>query len=462
MRLRDYQQDIIDRTRSEMKKGHKSVFICLSTGAGKTIIATQMLLNAYNKKLTAYFMAHRREIIDQTSRAFSNVGMDHGIISAQHKYTLGKKINICSVQTAHRRKNLIEPALCFWDEADLIGSKSWTNLYRSFPNSYHVLLSATPRRLDGKPLSEYATSMVMGPPMEWLIEQGYLSKYKAYAPSKADLTGVHTRMGDYITSELSQAMDKPAITGCAIAEYKKLSLNKRAVAFCVSIEHSKNVAKAYNDAGIPAAHLDGESSDRERAAVLNLFRQDKIKVISNVDLFTRGLDIPAAQTAILLRPTKSLALYLQMVGRVLRPDEDKPHALILDHAGNVESHGLPCEDREWTLEGKQKKTASIGVKICPSCFAAVKQGTKACTSCGHVFHIEHKGREIDEVDGTLSEINIDEYKSRARKNFWREAYAVDDMSELKGLCVRYGYKPGYAYKVMEFKRKKRTGPKTSP
>jgi superfamily II DNA or RNA helicase len=248
----------------------------------------------------------------------------------------------------------------------------------------------------------------------------------------------HTRMGDYVRSEIVEAMNKPKITGSAIHEYKKLCHGKRAVVFCASIAHSQAVVADFNDAGIRAEHVDGETDQAERDRAIERFRRGETLVLSNVELFGEGFDLPAIECAILLRPTQSLGLYLQQVGRALRPFPGKTEAIILDHAGNCERHGLPDQEREWSLEGREitrRGEKSESIRVCPKCFGAQVSGQSSkCIHCGHQFDV--KERVLEQVEGDLKEIDKSKLKSVRRQEQGR----AQDLADLIELGRSRGYK----------------------
>lgn len=447
--LRDYQNQIIQETREHFLNGRKSVLIQLSTGGGKTVIASHMLKSCLDKNMRAYFMCHRRELINQTVKTLHSFQVPSGVISAGYPSHYDYLIQVCSVSTMFRRiKKVKKPTLIFWDEARHIGAKTWSDIYKAFPDAFHVLLDATPTRLDGKPLGDYAKAIVHGPSMRWLIDNNYLSDYKLFAPSTVDLSGVHTRMGDFNKKELDEVMDKPTIIGNAVNEYKKYCDGKRAVVFSVSIKHSEHIRNSFLSAGIPAEHIDGNthSSDRDRA--IENFRTGKTKVLTNVDIASCGLDIPSMEAVILLRPTQSISLYLQQVGRALRPSHGKSHAIILDHVGNWERHGLPDDDREWSLEGRnsfqrEKKDDGPSIRVCDNCFAAQISGRSFCKNCGHVFEKQH--RQVEERDGNLVQLTREEIekrraKAQERKRQGYEKFQAKTLDELVALGQKKGYK----------------------
>jgi superfamily II DNA or RNA helicase len=282
-----------------------------------------------------------------------------------------------------------------------------------------------------------------------LTAQGYLSPYKLYAPANVDLSGVHKQMGDYARGELGAVMDKPKITGDAVQHYKKYCNGKRAIVFCVSIEHSKHVVEQFQKEGINAAHVDGETPDEERTASVEQFAKGNIQVLSNVELFGEGYDCPSLECAILLRPTQSLGLYCQQIGRALRPFEGKTSAIILDHVGNCERFGLPDTDRVWSLEGRDKSKGDYEapVRICPACFGAQRPGPDACIFCGSLFPA--KPRTIESVAGNLQEVTAAQLALRLK---WkREQGMKQSFADLVALGKARGYKNAYAWAAMVLK-----------
>ncbi len=436
--LRPYQVDLIDRTRALMLQGCKSILLQSPTGSGKTALTAHMLKTAASKGLPSFFVVHRRELVKQSMRAFHKVGLRHGIVAPGFLEDPRQLVQIASVQTLARRfEKMKTPRMIVWDEAHHVAAGSWSKVYAAYPKAFHVGLTATPERLDGTGLGEWFKEMINGPAVAWLIEEGFLCSYRLYAPGGVSTEGVGTRMGDFARAELNAAADKPTITGDAIKHYQRLASGKRAVVFCVSIEHSKHVVAQFNAAGIPAAHVDGETDTNERDQRIEQFQRGEILILSNVELFGEGFDLPAIEVAILLRPTQSLGLYLQQVGRALRPSPDKDGAIILDHAGNCARHGLPDEDRDWSLEGRHRRggadQAGSSVRICPKCFAAQFPGTTACRHCGAVFDSE--ARKVEQAEGDLVEVDATAIR-RARMKEQGQAQTFEDLVEL-------GRKRGY-------------------
>lgn len=447
--LRDYQQALIDQARELLRAGETSILLQAPTGAGKTALCAHMLGTAAARGQQSWFVVHRRELIRQSSRTFRAVGIPHGIVASGFVGDALQPVQICSVQTlAQRHERMRRPRLIVWDECHHVAAASWAKIHEAYPDAIHIGLSATPQRLDGAGLGAWFHNMVTGPSVSWLIEGGFLARYRLFAPSKPDLGNVHTRMGDFVRSESAAVMDRPSITGDAVAHYRKLADGKRAVVFCTSVEHSQHVVAQFRAAGVPAEHVDGETDPRERDASLRRFESGETLILSNVELFGEGVDIPGIECAILLRPTQSLALYLQQVGRALRPAPGKAEAIILDHAGNALRHGLPDDERTWSLDGAKKKSRKadpddVPVKQCPKCFAVVRAQVQRC-DCGHVWIPQ--GRMVDEQAGELQEID----PAVLRRQRMTEQGSARSLEELIKLGVARGYKNPRAWALHVF------------
>lgn len=422
MQLRPYQQHGLDEIRAHLRAGIRSVLWQMPTGAGKTASTAHMLGSAAQKGRRAWFVCHRRELILQSHRAFQKAGVPHGIIAAGFDIAGLRPVQICSVQTLARRLDRVAtPDLIVWDECHHLAAGSWSSIYQRFPKAVHIGLSATPQRLDGQGLEAYFTRMVTGPTVRELIEAGFLVPYRLFAPGGGpDLSGVHTRMGDYVKSEVAAIMDKPRIVGDAVEHYRKLAMGRRAVVFAVSIEASHRIVEMFCAAGIPAEHVDGETPTEQRDAAIRRFECGQTRVLSNVELFGEGFDLPAIEAVILMRPTQSLALYLQMVGRGLRTADGKDDCIILDHAGNCARHGLPDDEREWTLAGGLERSKrgerdpdDQPIRQCLACYAISPAAMDRCRECGTPFPV--RARKVQEVAGELTEVAVLEARRKAKK-----------------------------------------------
>lgn len=285
--------------------------------------------------------------------------------------------------------------------------------------------------------------MVNGPSVEWLIKNNFLSDYRMFAPTNFDSSGLKTSMGDYDLKNADEIFTNQ-IVGNYYEVWRKHAFNKKTIVFAPNVIVSKRIVAMFSGHGISACHLDAETKKQDRDQAIKDYAAGKITVLSNVRLFTEGFDVPSIECVMLSRPTKSLALYLQMVGRALRPQPGKTHAIILDQVNSCREHGLPDDNYEWTLEdrrGKKKKKDSnendVNVKVCPTCFAANNNFNKFCISCGYEFEV--KGRSgPEEVDGELSE--IDKEKLRKQKESKVAQGRAQTIESLIALGKQRGYK----------------------
>lgn len=453
MILRPYQEEIIERARSHMRNGFKRVLIQSPTGSGKTVLVAHMLKTAASKGLSSWFIVHRRELINQSCNTFDSMEIKYDIIASGYPETDNAKIKICSIQTLIRRINKYkDPSLIVWDECHHVAAGTWSTIHDKYEDKYHIGLTATPERLDGKGLKHWFDVIVSGPSVRLLIERGFLSDYKIYAPFAINTSGVKKQYGDFKKADLEKAANTRIVTGNAIAEYKKLANNKKAIIFCCSIQHSKDVVKSFTDNGISAIHVDGDTPKVKRDESMEMFRDGRVNIISNCDLFGEGLDIPGIEVAILLRPTQSLGLHLQQVGRSLRPLSGKHYSIILDHAGNSERHGLPDDIIDWSLDGRiKKKSKQIVVRKCKACYAVQRPGKSHCIYCGEEFPV--KPIVVEELDGELREV----VKRLSIKRNRKEQGSARSRDELVQIAKKRGYKNphGWAYYVYNSRKKKK-------
>ncbi|RLD65653.1 MAG: ATP-dependent helicase, partial [Bacteroidetes bacterium] len=267
-----------------------------------------------NKK-QVLFLIHRIDLAKQTIKAYESMGIECGLIASGYAHDYSKPVQVALIQTLKNRiaKKQVDftPGVVFGDEVHLSASKTYLSLldYYKAKGSLLIGLTATPARLDGKPLDHFS-SMVLGPRVKWLIENKKLSKYKIFAPSTVDVSSLRLHAGDFRKEDMAKLVDKPNITGCAINEFKKINV-RQGIVFCITIEHSNNVVDAFNAVGITAKHIDGKTKKDERDQIIEDFRQGKIRILSSVGILSEGIDIPVLDAVILLRPTASLALYIQ-------------------------------------------------------------------------------------------------------------------------------------------------------
>lgn len=450
--LRDYQADVIDRARQALRRVPR-VLIQAPTGAGKTVLASFMVGQTTARGAAAWFICHRAELVEGTSKTFHKFGQAHGIIAAGHPMNLQQLAQVCSIQTLQNRlDNLKAPRLAIIDEAHHCGAAGWALVveWLRANGALVVGLSATPQRLDGQGLDAHFDEMVLGPAVSWLMDHGHLSDYRVFAPPSVDMTGVRKQLGDFAKGETEARVNKPKLLGDMIAHWQRHAAGMRTVAFGITVAHSQAIADQFRAAGIPAAHLDGGTPKAERARIIRDYAEGRLQVITNVDLFGEGFDLSAiAQRDVTVdcvvqgRPTQSLALHLQQVGRALRPQPGKV-AIILDHAGNTQRHGLPDDPREWTLEGRQKGKGAANDNgppppvICEGCFNAIRRPLPpCCPHCGKRLQAEAK--EVAVAEGDLVEVT-DTMKRELRQQRLREDAEAKTLDQLVALGKARGYK----------------------
>jgi superfamily II DNA or RNA helicase len=467
IQLRDYQQKAIDDIRSEFARGKKKIIFQCPTGAGKTIISAFMIQGALAKGLKVLFLVHLRELIQQTSDKLALLQIQHSVICPGYAY-YNHDCQLAMMQTFSRRMDKIEfqPDLIIADESHHLCSNTYKKILANYPSSKIVGLTATPERLDGKGLGEIAEVIVKGPSMKWLMSKGFLNDYKYLSvPHEVDFQDIKSKMGDYDLQAVSKVIEESGILGDCVSHYLSHLQGKKCIVFCTTIEHSKEIYTRFRNAGVKAEHLDGTLQKIERDRVIASFKTGETKVLTNCSLISEGFDVPDCDGVILLRPTKSLGLYLQMVGRGLRPS-DCP-TIILDHVGNYKIHGLPDEDREWSLEGRKKrkkKKSEFEVALCEDCFSVYNGLTNAkCPYCGK--EKTGGGRSpISETAGLLQEIKIAGQVITLKRNEKGKVEKKDvnkllakcrTLEELKSLGEQMGYKPGWANFIYQFRTKKK-------
>ena len=435
MNLRPYQQTLVDQIRLQYQLGHRKVLMVLSTGGGKTCIFSHIAQSASIKGNRVLIAVHRQELLDQACRALP---MPHGVIAANRAMDLSAAVQVASVQTLARRLHKLPRdffQLVIIDEAHHSTANQWSATIAHFSQAHMLGVTATPIRLDGRGLGEHYQAMVEGPSAAWLTDNGYLAPARVLAPPGFDTTGLRKRMGDFDTREAEHRIG--TIMGDCLSHYRKHLDGQTAIAFCCSVAHAEAVAALFQCNGIPAASIDGTMTSEQRRDLLQALGTGRIKVLTSCALIGEGVDVPSVGGCILLRPTASTSLHLQMIGRCLRPSPGKAAAVVLDHVGNVPRLGHHLEPREWTLDGlaKRDRDKAPSVKVCPQCFAAMASQAKQCGECGHTFAAE--ARELQQVEGELVEV-----AARERK---REQGSAQSLQDLIALGHSRGYKNAVAW-----------------
>jgi DNA repair protein RadD len=452
MNLRPYQQQLVNEIRGQYQLGRKSVLAVLSTGGGKTYIFSYIAQQASIKGNRVLILVHRAELLDQASCSLRSMGVAHGLIQANRSMDLSHTVQVASVQTLARRLHLLPRdffQLLVVDEAHHTTASTWAKVIAHFAAAKLLGVTATPIRSDGRGLGEHYQAMVEGPTAQQLTDAGFLAAAKVLAPPGFDSTGLRKRMGDYDQREAEQRVG--TIMGDCLGHYRKHLLGQTAIAFCCSVAHAEAVADLFQRNGIAAASIDGSMDAATRRDLLSDLGTGRIKVLTSCALIGEGVDVPSVGGCILLRPTASVALHLQMIGRCLRPQPGK-RAVVLDHVGNTLRLGHHLEQREWTLDGlrKRDREAAPSVKVCPQCFATSVSTAQVCRECGHVFAPQER-RELRQVDGELVEVAM---AATARK---REQGKAQSLEALRELGRQRGHRPGWAERVYQARLAKRHG-----
>lgn len=434
---RKYQDDLESGIYSAWDSGASNVLAVLPTGGGKTHTFSKIIRA---KGVPTCAIAHRQELVTQISNTLNDHEVPHRIIGQETTIRLAVRIHmeesgrsfydpradvgVAGVDTLGKSKRQSEQkrwldAVRLWvqDEAHhVLRSNKWGTAVDMFPKALGLGVTATPERADGRGLGRHADGvfdqMVVGPTMRELIDLGYLTDYRIFAPpSDIDLSKVEVskRTGDYKDPQLVKAVRESHVVGDIVKHYLKIAPGKLGVTFVTDVETAEQVAAAFNAAGVPAAALSAKTPDAERIATIRRFRRRELLQLVNVDLFGEGFDLPAIEVVSMARPTQSYGLYVQQFGRALRILDGKDIAIIIDHVGNVVHHGLPDAPRVWSLDSKERRSRggsddAIPVRACPQCTGVYERVYPVCPYCGYKPEPASRGGP-EFVDGDLIELD---------------------------------------------------------
>ncbi len=446
--LRKYQSDILDAVRRSFATGHRRPLVVLSPGGGKTVMFASMAQSSQAKGKTIWFCVHRIELLEQTVETFDRYGIPCNTIHIGMIMTM-----------ANHPERYPQPDFIIFDEAHFSMAATWRKITDRFPDAYLVGLTGSPARLDGRPLGAIYDDMVMGITTQELIDQSYLAPYRYFAPAVTDLSSLKRHGSDFDMDQATAMLSERAVFGDVIKHWREYADGLQTICYCSSIKHSTAMAEEFQAAGINAVHFDGTTPDAERRDIVKRFRHGEIKILCNVDLVSCGFDVPDCWCCVLLRPTMSVALFIQQSMRALRPQPNKT-AIILDHVNNYQRHGLPDDDREWSLTSTIKPRKEYGedgllkIRQCPKCYHTYKSGPPVCPNCG--YKTEMTREEIKNV----RDIKLAEIKQRrietARENV-TDSTELDEcrtLAEIQAYAKRRGYKNGWAWHVWKSRRMK--------
>lgn len=436
--LRDYQQTLYDKTRTALREGNRRILCVAPCGAGKTFLFAKMAENTNGEVLV---LTHRQELLKQTKDLFDI----HGI-NARFSMILTE---------ANRLGNYPTPKLIITDEAHLSRSNSWVKVL-DYYNTFVCGFTATPVRLDGKPLGDIYDTLVQEVSVKWLIKNHRLAPYEYYAPTVVETDGLRKQAGDYVIADMEQLMSDKAIYSNVWQSWERLAKGKKTIAYCVSVKHAKETAEMFNSRGVRAVEIDGNTPDKQRTAIMEKFRTGEITVLCNVGIISEGISIDDVECCLLLRPTESHALYWQQAMRCMRYQPNKV-ALIIDCVGNYTRNPLPDADVEWSLTQAVKKrpilkdNGDFAIRTCPSCFK-VFATAKECPYCGSEYPLhprEIKAHEDIELQ-RITELEAAQAE-KLRKQMRMEVGRAKTVADLVKIQKERGYSPGWVWQMARAK-----------
>lgn len=436
--LRPHQQQAIALLRQSLGKGNRRPMLHLPTGAGKTLTAAHIIHGARAKGNRVIFAVPAISLVDQTVRAFHAEGISCvGVLQGIHELTdPSQPVQVASIQTLMRRR-IPDAQMVIVDEAhrwfDFMGE--WMAKWDRIP---FIGLSATPWT---KGLGKHYDDLIIAATTEDLIREGYLSKFRVFAPSKPDLTGVRTVAGDYHEGDLAEAMNKPPLVADLVQTWKQRAEGRPTLAFGVDRAHAKAIQADFLAAGIACGYIDAFTERREREVIAGQFNRGELQVVANVGCLTTGVDWDV-RCIVLARPTKSEILFTQIIGRGLRTAEGKEDCLILDHSDTHQRLGFVTDIHHTKLSnGARAETRERMEKLpkeCPSCKFLRPAGVATCPACG--FKPEPRST-VEQIDGELEEL----VRSQKKRN---RVYSSDDKAQFYGelawIARERGYSEGWA------------------
>lgn len=434
MELRPYQTDIVNRMRKAYQQGFKSPCLVLPCGGGKSIIMADISKLSAQKGNRILVLVHRIELCEQLQETFINWGCDMS------------KVDIMMVQTASRRLNkLPDYTFILTDESHHSPSNTYQKIYNYFNKAKRIGLTATPAHNE-KGISVAHDKLIVGVSVQWLIDNKYLSPFRYYAPVQADFKSSKKKGKDFDQQEAATILDKPKIFGNVVTHYQELANGLKAICYCPTLDYSRKMAEIFNQSGIKAKHMDGETDEVTRKQIMQDFRNGTICIICNVDLISEGLSVDDCNCCILLRPTQSIILHVQQSMRSMRYQPNKT-AIIIDHVGNYLRHGLPSDVREWELTEQQKKNmekATNCVRQCEKCYFTYRSTQTICPECGHInARTKEEIKQIEQVRlQEITESNRAKSIERIKNKDIKECKSLQDFqawAKLNNKSSRWAY-----------------------
>lgn len=469
MQLRPYQDHAIQCVREEISRGNRRVLLVIATGGGKTVTSSSIIRSAVSRGKRCIFLAHRKELINQCSDTLTELGVDHGVIKRGHKKRdISKPVQVASIQTLINRSHW--PAdLIVIDEAHRSCAKTYKDIVARYDERVTLLgLTATPYRMDGKPLGEMYNALVEVVEPQELVDEGYLVEPSVFGARTVDFSELQVGSnGDFTLKTRAKAMSSTILRGELLTNWTKICGNALGaeslyyrddqgiervsqttcdactVIFAPSVKKSIEIVEQFKAAGVRAEHLDGKTKPAQRERILEMLADGEISVVSNVDILTEGWDLPRLECIIGARPTRSKSLYKQMGGRLMRPDDDARIKFLLDHANWTRMHGFLTEPSKHSLTEperrprKKKNMFSAPLKSCPMCASVHASGVTVCIECGY----EWPKKEVEFTDEDLVQLDG---KMVRRADAVEQDERQETFDKLAHKCIEKGYKPNWA------------------
>ncbi|GBD74215.1 hypothetical protein TEHN7126_2243 [Tetragenococcus halophilus subsp. halophilus] len=439
-KLYDYQQNLVDRARNSLAKGNKGVMIISPPGSGKSVVIAEIARLTIKKGGHVLFFVHRKELIKQISESFEAQGVD---LSHATIMTVGK--------VANRIGKIPKPTLIICDESHHSRAKTYQKILDYYGDVPRLGFTATPYRLNGAGFDDIYDDMIVGPSVEWLIKNNKLADYDYYSANLFDNEKLKkSSTGDYTNNSISNSM-RPTIYGDIIKHWKKLANNKQTIVYAHDIEHSKKIAEEFRNAGINAKHADSKTPKSERDHIMNDFKTGRIKILCNVGLVDEGFDIKECECCVIARPTESLVFHLQATMRCMRYLPEKK-GVIIDHAGNYASLGLPDTLHHWSLKGREKRKGKQRepeldkYTTCDVCSAVFdKEENTTCPICGHEIETENESELKIDRNAELEKVDTQNFQMKTNYVITKKPEELTTVEELKTYAKAKGYKPGWIY-----------------
>lgn len=420
MELRDYQIKAINAIKNSIRNGHKSPILRLDCGGGKTAIAANIAQSMAHKGTELLFLVHLQELMSQTYITFQKFNI------------VNDKIQVNTIITAGNNLHKYNPDVIICDECNFALAKSWRKVLDAYPKAIRIGLSATPVRLSGESMGDVFDDIIEVITADELIKQGYLCDYALYAP-KLDFSTecVKTKCGDFDNKQLEDLLTHPKIYGDVLKYFQQYAHDRKTIVYCTTIKHSELTAEQFRNAGYNAVHFDGNTPDKKRKQIVERFRTGDIQILCNCNLISFGFDAPDCSCSVLLRPTQSLALYIQQAMRCLRGQQGK-HAVILDFVGNAYRFGMPTEKRTYSLTGRIKcdninAEPDVLCRQCFSCYRIYAGVNPICPYCGTD---NGKTRKQIAADEKAELERIESLELKQKKTEERKAATLDELIAL--------------------------------